>query len=183
MRKSIALMVILACSIMAAQEKLSEFSVSGIECRKIAGSVTPRMVEKSPNAYVDTCVQWQGIVNTVAEADVDGVKAWVKRVEGKWEYTGSTRLTISFIGSSAADMYSSFAASSSFEYLCNHIAPNVRRGTRVSFTGKILGVTEKPDPQHDGRTIRMVLIGITEIHALEQDSTVRSFQFPPEFDH
>jgi len=45
-------------------------NVSGVECRHIAKNVTARMVEKDPKRYVDSCVQWNGVVVQAVEADV-----------------------------------------------------------------------------------------------------------------
>ena len=42
------------------QDELQQLNVSGIQCQRIAKDITPRMVERDMDKYVETCVQWVG---------------------------------------------------------------------------------------------------------------------------
>ena len=156
-----------------AQEKLRDLNVSAIQCQRIAEHVSPRMVERDPAKFIDSCIRWQGIVATNSDADVDGIKAWVEPVAGRFAYMGSTRLEIGYAGMSGTDMSAGWGTTYPFDYLCTSIAFEIRPQDPVSFTGKILGVTEMPDPGHNGRMVKRVLIAITEIRKLENQAHFR----------
>ena len=150
------------------QEGLQDFNVSGIQCRYIAKNVTPQMVERDVNKYVDTCIEWQGRVFRIAEADpnVPMEKAWVIPIEGKFAYLGSTILKIDLAPSGRIEKYSKYNSLNRCDFLYNNGDLDIRRGDFVSFTGRILGISKKPDPTHKGSSIERALIGITEIHKL-----------------
>ncbi len=173
MFRTMWVMMCLANAIACSQDKLQEFNVSAIQCQRIAEHVSPRTVEKNPSKFIDSCIQWQGIVATIADADNDGIKAWVIPVAGRFAYVGSTRLDIGYAGKSGTDVSARWGTTYPFDYLCTHIAFEIRQGDPVSFTGKILGVTERPDAGHTGQMIRRVLVAITEIRKLDKRTSFR----------
>lgn len=178
MTRIVAILALLVSNIGFGQEKLQEFNVSGVQCQHVAERVSRWLVEKEASKYIDSCVQWSGVVATIADADVDGIKVWVVPVEGRFAYCGTTRLTISFYGTTGTDMLSSFATFPPFEYLCTHRTADIQRGAAVSFVGKILGVSKRPDPDHHGQALERILIGITEIHKLDHGAEVKSPRWP-----
>jgi hypothetical protein len=150
------------------QEGLQNFNISGIECRHISAHVTPQMVEKQLAKYIDTCVQWEGRVASIAEADpnVPELKTWVIPIEGKFAYCGSTLLKIDLTGPGMNAGYLKDAPLGRCDYLYSHGFLDIRRGDIVSFTGRILGISRKPDPAHSGAFLERGLIGVTEIHRI-----------------
>jgi hypothetical protein len=172
MTNVIVLVAVLVWGTVGKQEGLQDFNVSAIQCRYIATNVTPRMVEKDVNKYIDTCVQWQGRVSRVAEADpnVPGMKAWVVPIEGRFAYFGSTILKIDLAPSGKIEEYLNYRSLNLCDYLYSHGDLDIRTGDFVSFTGRILGISKKPDPAHKGSSIKRALIGITEIHKLRKES-------------
>ena len=143
-------------------------NVSGIECRHIAKSVTPRMVEKNVNKYVDTCVQWNGRLARITEADpnVPQMKAWVVPIEGNFSYCGSTILKIDLAPSGRIEEDSDYRSLDRCDFLYGLGYSDMQTGDLVSFTGRILGISKKPDPARSGSSVERALIGITEIHRL-----------------
>jgi hypothetical protein len=136
------------------------------------------MVEKDGNKYVDSCVGWEGVVNTIADADLEGTKACVIPIEGRFAYCGSTRLTIRFYGATGTDLGSSYMAVPQFDYLCTGRTEGIRSGDAVSFVGKVLGLSRRPDLNHLRRVVEKVLIGITEIHRIDRQAGVSLPRWP-----
>jgi hypothetical protein len=158
------------------QEGLQDFNVSGIQCRYIAKNVTPQMVERDVNRYIDTCVQWEGRVFRIAEADpnVPGMKAWVVPIEGRFVYFGSTILKIDLAPSGKIEEYSNYRSLYLCDYLYSHGDLDIRSGDFVTFSGRILGISKKPDPAHKSSSIERALIGITEIHKLRSNIPLKT---------
>jgi hypothetical protein len=151
---------------------LQDFNVSGIQCRYIANNVTPQMVERDVNKYIDTCVQWAGRVARIADADPNFSegKAWVVPIEGKYAYVGYTIMKIGLAQSSKIEEYSNYRSLDLCDCLYSHGDLDIRIGDFVSFTGRILGISKKPDPAHRGSSIERTLIGVTEIHKLRKET-------------
>jgi hypothetical protein len=172
MTNVIVLVAILFLTTGDKQEGLRDFNVSGIECRHIAKNVTPRMVGKDVDKYVDTCVQWDGRVARIADADpnVPGMKAWVVPIEGKFAYLGSTLLNIDLAPSGRVEEDPHYGSLGQCDFLYSLGYSDIRTGDLVSFTGRILGISKKPDPAHGGSSVTRALIGIIEIHKLQREA-------------
>jgi len=56
------------------------------------------------------------------------------------------------------------------DYLYSHGDLDIQSGDFVSITGRILGISKKPDPAHKSFLIERALIGITEIHKLPEET-------------
>jgi hypothetical protein len=164
----------------AQKETLQEFNVSGIQCQYIATRVTPEMVQRDVEQYIDTCVRWEGRVFRIAEADpnVPVGKAWVIPIEGRFAYTGYTLLKIDLAPSGRIEEYSKYSSLSLCDYLYSHGDLDIRIGEFVSFAGRILGISKKPDPAHQGSFIGRTLIGITEIHKLRSNIPLKAQSLP-----
>lgn len=154
------------------QEGLQDFNVSGIQCQYIAKNVTPRMVERDVNKYIDTCVQWDGRVARIADADpnVSEMRSWVIPIEGKFTYSGSTILQIDLAPSGKIEEYSNYRSLHLCDYLYSLGYSDIRSGDFVTFSGRILGISKKPDPARKGSSIERALIGITEIQKLRKET-------------
>jgi hypothetical protein len=149
------------------QDGLQQLNVSGIQCQRIAKDVTPRMVELDVDKYVETCVQWVGRVDGITDADYDDMKVWVKPIEGKFAYCGSTLLTIHLWPSGKKEDPSTEPALPSCDFLYSFSYSGIQRGDHISFTGKILGVSKTPSPTSKTRFIERALIGIIEMHKVQ----------------
>jgi hypothetical protein len=122
------------------------------------------MVERDMDKYVETCVQWVGKVVRITDADDDGMKVWVKPIEGKFAYCGFTTLTIELSESGKRAEPSTEPALPSCEFLFSFDHSGINAGDYVSFTGKILGVLKTPSPKLKTQSIERGLIGIIEMH-------------------
>ena len=166
MTNIIVLAAVLFCVRGGNQEGLQDLNVSGIQCGHIAVNVTPRMVERDVSKFVDTCVQWVGRVARIAESDpnLSEGKAWVIPIEGRYAYLGYTLIKIDLAPSGKIEEYSDYRSLDRCDYLYSLGYSDIQTGDFVSFTGRILGISRKPDPAHKGFSIERTLIGITEIH-------------------
>ena len=180
MTKVIVLVAVLCCLTGGKREGLQDLNVSGIQCGYIAENVTPRMVERDVSKYIDTCVQWVGRVARIAEADptFSEGKAWVIPIKGRFAYVGSTILKIDLAPSGNIEEYSNYRSLDLCDCLYSHGNLDIRSGDFVSFTGRILGISKKPDPVHRGSSIERALIGITEIHKLRSNIPLKT-PLPP----
>ena len=155
------------------QTELKEFNVSGIQCQQISRGVTVQKVYFHPDRYIDSCIQWEGRVESIVDADVDETKAWVIPIEGRFAFCGSTLMTISFLGT-GVESFSSDWAFPEFDFLAAHPEYGIKKGDNVSFTGKVLGISRRPDQEIQGRkfakplfnTTKRPLIAITEMHTI-----------------
>jgi hypothetical protein len=120
------------------------------------------------NKYLDTCVQWAGRVARIADADPNFSegKAWVVPIGGRYAYLGYTLMKIDLAPSGKIEEYSNYRSLDRCDYLYSLGYSDIQTGDFVSFTGRILGISKKPDPAHKGSSIERTLIGITEIHKL-----------------
>ena len=110
------------------QRELQSFNVSGIQCQNIARRVHPRDVQSDAKRYIDSCVQWKGVVSSIIDADIDGTKAWVIPVEGRFAYCGGTLLKISFYGATGTDALSSYRTFLDCDFLYAHHPSGIQRG-------------------------------------------------------
>jgi hypothetical protein len=172
MTNVIVLVAILICVTGGKQEGLQDLNVSGIQCRYIAENVTPRMVEREVSKYIDTCVQWVGRVARIADADPNFSegRVWLVPIEGRFAYLGSTILQIDLAPSGKVEEFSNYRSLYLCDYLYSHGDLDIQSGDFVSFTGRILGISKKPDLTHRGSSVERALIGITEIHKLRKES-------------
>ena len=156
-----------------AQNAEQLLNVSGVQCQHVARTVTRQMVERDPKRYIDSCIQWNGVITKVVEADMEGTKVWVIPVEGMFAFCGSTLLMIDLYGMGGSDSHLGSSVGMPFDYLAHDQGSVIQRGDAVSFLGKILGVSKKTHPVHGGPPIERVLIAITEIHKIERDKPFR----------
>lgn len=164
MSSVIVLIVTLLWASWNSQDDLQQLNVSGIQCQRIAKDVTPRMVERDVDKYVEACVQWAGKVVRITDADDDGMKVWVKPIEGKFAYCGFTILTIELSPSGKREDPSTELALPLCDFLYSFDHSGINTGDYVSFTGEILGVSKTPSPTLKTQSIERALLGIIEIH-------------------
>jgi hypothetical protein len=138
------------------------------------------MVERDVSKFADTCIQWVGRVARIAESDpnLSEGKAWVIQIEGRYAYIGYTLMKIDLAPSGKIEEYSTYRSLDRCDFLYSHSDPGIQSGDFVSFTGRILGISKKPDPAHKGTPIERALIGITEIHKLRSNIPLKT-PLPP----
>ena len=167
------LLALFVCTATGYQGEPQIINVSAIQCTQLADSSGPWTLGRNVGAYLDSCVQWRGTINSKRDADSEGVKEWVIPIDSNIAYSGSSILTLALYGTSGVDPLSSFAQFPPYDFLCAYSPGDVEIGMAVIITGKILGWSMRPAQSQEGKPGVRLLIGVTGIRTLDMDVRLR----------
>lgn len=167
------LFALFLCAASGYQGRPQIINVSALQCTQLADSSGPWTVGRNVATYLDSCIQWRGLISSKKDADSEGVKEWVIPIDSNVAYAGSSILTLELSGTSGVDPLSSFTQFPPYDFLCAYSPGDVKIGMAVIITGRILGWSWRPTPSPEQKPGVRLLIGVTAIRTLDWNTQLR----------
>jgi hypothetical protein len=147
--------------------------VGTIQCSQLADSTGPWTIGRNVAKFVDSCVQWRGMICSKKDAHSAGLKEWVIPVDSTLIYSGSSILTLGLYGVSGVDPLSSFSQFPPYDFLCSPSPTGITTGMAVIITGTILGWSISREHSSEGKPSVRLLIGATGIRDIDWQTRIR----------